>query len=391
MRIIKWVFVGLAAVVLGLAMLWVLIPKERIINFALAQVQAQTGRAVRVDGDSDLRIFPNIAVVADQISVANADWSDRGPMLSADRLDVSISAIALLRGDIVMSRMTLIRPEILLERHANGSANWDLGADGNETPEIADASDEQSKPGSTSPDIPIIEIPIAELIDGQLRFVDYGTGQDITLSAITAEVRVPALDQPIAFVGELTYGARPIMASLSTQFPSELGPDTQVPISAEISVTEAGTLSFEGFASLGGDVSGQFDVDLSSTQAFLSAFDVVATGLSKNLGAQIDASTNLSFDVGAWRFCLISAKARHLVGIVMCAHRRLTPLMPLSPFKKPYQLFCGQDQVLAHSTLWTFLLAKRPRKSQSSGMKLFRHLEWGGIKPHSIGTRFCAK
>lgn len=296
MRIIKWVFVGLAAVVLGLAMLWVLIPKERIINFALAQVQAQTGRAVRVDGDSDLRVFPNIAVVADQISVANADWSDRGPMLSADRLDVSISAIALLRGDIVMSRMTLIRPEILLERHANGSANWDLGADDDETPEIADASDEQSKPESTSPDIPIIEIPIAELIDGQLRFVDYGTGQDITLSAITAEVRVPALDQPITFVGELTYGARPIMASLSTQFPSELGPDTQVPISAEISVTEAGTLSFEGFASLGGDVSGQFDVDLSSTQAFLSAFDVVATGLSKNLGAQIDASTNLSFD-----------------------------------------------------------------------------------------------
>lgn len=118
MRIIKWVFVGLAAVVLGLAMLWVLIPKERIINFALAQVQAQTGRAVRVDGDSDLRVFPNIAVVADQISVANADWSDRGPMLSADRLDVSISAIALLRGDIVMSRMTLIRSEILLERHA---------------------------------------------------------------------------------------------------------------------------------------------------------------------------------------------------------------------------------------------------------------------------------
>ena len=171
MRIIKWVFVGLAAVVLGLAMLWVLIPKERIINFALAQVQAQTGRAVRVDGDSDLRIFPNIAVVADQISVANADWSDRGPMLSADRLDVSISAIGLLRGDIVMSRMTLIRPEILLERHANGSANWDLGADDDETPEIADASDEQSKPESTSPDIPIIEILIAELIDGQLRFV----------------------------------------------------------------------------------------------------------------------------------------------------------------------------------------------------------------------------
>ena len=53
-------------------------------------VEAQTGRDISVGGDAELKIFPNLVVVADQVSVANADWSDRGAMMSADRLDASI-------------------------------------------------------------------------------------------------------------------------------------------------------------------------------------------------------------------------------------------------------------------------------------------------------------
>ena len=89
MRIVKWVFGGLAAVVVVLGLTWVMVPKDRIINFALDRVEAQTGRYISVGGDAELKIFPNLVVVADQVSVANADWSDRGAMMSADRLDIS--------------------------------------------------------------------------------------------------------------------------------------------------------------------------------------------------------------------------------------------------------------------------------------------------------------
>jgi uncharacterized protein involved in outer membrane biogenesis len=89
MRIVKWVFGGLAAVVVVLGLAWVMVPKDRIINFALDWVEAQTGRYISVGGDAELKIFPNLVVVADQVSVANADWSDRGAMMSADRLDIS--------------------------------------------------------------------------------------------------------------------------------------------------------------------------------------------------------------------------------------------------------------------------------------------------------------
>mgnify|MGYP000291876659 FL=1 len=82
-------FGGLAAFVVVLGLAWVMVPKDRIINFALDRVEAQTGRYISVGGDAELKIFPNLVVVADQVSVANADWSDRGAMMSADRLDIS--------------------------------------------------------------------------------------------------------------------------------------------------------------------------------------------------------------------------------------------------------------------------------------------------------------
>jgi AsmA protein len=97
-RIVKWVLGGLAAIFVFLGLAWFMVPKDRIINFALNQIEAQTGCDISVGGDAELKIFPNLVVVADQVSVANAEWSDRGAMMSADPLDVSVSMAALFGG-----------------------------------------------------------------------------------------------------------------------------------------------------------------------------------------------------------------------------------------------------------------------------------------------------
>ena len=191
MRIVKWVFGGLAAIVVILGLAWVMVPKDRIINFALDRVEAQTGRDISVGGDAELKIFPNLVVVADQVSVANADWSDRGAMMSADRLDVSVSMAALFGGDIVISRLSFIRPDILLERNESGQSNWVFGAD---QPQMRDATQTDTNADQTAgmdrADVPLIEIPIAEIVDGQVRYRDRVTGRDITVRDISAELRM---------------------------------------------------------------------------------------------------------------------------------------------------------------------------------------------------------
>ena len=297
MRIVKWVFGGLAAIVVILGLVWVMLPKDRIINFALNQIEAQTGRDIGVGGDAELKIFPNLVVVADLVSVANADWSDRGAMMSADRLDVSVSMAALLGGDIVISRLSLIRPDILLERNENGQANWVFGSDQpqkRDAPQTDDEADQTA--GTDGADVPLIEIPIAEIVDGQVRYSDRVTGQDITVRDISAELRLPSLDQPVTFAGALSYGARPLTLAASAQLPEDFGTTTPIPFGAEVTVSEGGALSINGTATTKGSVTGDLVLDLSSTQNFLSAFDVAVSGLAKNLGAAVQASTKLTLD-----------------------------------------------------------------------------------------------
>ena len=297
MRSVKWVVGGLAAVVVILGLAWVMVPKERIIKFALNQVQAQTGRDVTVGGDADLKIFPNLVVVAEQVSVANADWSDRGPMMTAERLDVAVSMTALLGGDIVISRLSLVRPDILLERDETGLANWVFGSDQTQTRDTPNEnSGVDGGAGTNDADIPLIEIPIAEIVDGQVRYIDRASGSDMSLRDISAELRMPALDQPISFAGALTYGARAITLAASAQMPADFAHNTPIPFGAEIAVSEGGALSLEGTATLSGRVTGDVSMDIANTHNFLSAFDVTVSGLSPNLGAQVKASTKLALD-----------------------------------------------------------------------------------------------
>ena len=207
---------------------------------------------------------------------------------------------ALFGGDIVISRLSLIRPDMLLERNESGQANWVFGSD---QPQMRDTSQTENEAdqavGSDGTDVPLIEIPIAEIVEGQVRYSDRMSGQNITVRDISAELRMPSLDQPVTFAGALTYGARPLTLAASAQLPENFGATTPIPFGAEVTVSDGGALPINGTATMAGNVTGDLVLDLSSTQTFLSAFDVAVSGLMKNLGATVQASTKLILDGGA--------------------------------------------------------------------------------------------
>jgi AsmA protein len=218
-------------------------------------------------------------------------------MMTAERLDVAVSMTALLGGDIVISRLSLVRPDILLERDETGLANWVFGSDETQTRDTPNEnSGVDGGSGKNDADIPLIEIPIAEIVDGQVRYIDRASGSNMTLRDISAELRMPALDQLISFAGALTYGARAITLAASAQMPAGFAHTTPIPFGAEIAVSEGGALSLEGTATLSGRVTGDVSMDIANTHNFLSAFDVTVSGLSPNLGAQVKASTKLALD-----------------------------------------------------------------------------------------------
>ena len=100
----------------------------------------------------------------------------------------------------------------------------------------------------------------------------------------------------MTFTGALTYGARPITLAASAELPEDFGNTTPIPFGAEVTVDDGGALSINGTATAMGSVTGELVLDLSSTQNFLSAVDVSVSGLTKNLGASVQASTKLTLD-----------------------------------------------------------------------------------------------
>jgi len=84
-----------------------------------------TGRELRIEGDlKPLWSWANPRFRAEKVSFANPDWASEDYMFRADALEASIALLPLLRGQVVVPKMHLQRPEVFLERDAEGRKNW---------------------------------------------------------------------------------------------------------------------------------------------------------------------------------------------------------------------------------------------------------------------------
>jgi AsmA protein len=97
----RWIFrligavVVMAAIVLGAV---VFLPSERVARIAADHLSKASGREVTLSGETTLSLYPVLGVSTGAVEVANADWSDAGPMLRAESLKIGVAPMPLLRG-----------------------------------------------------------------------------------------------------------------------------------------------------------------------------------------------------------------------------------------------------------------------------------------------------
>jgi len=130
MKVPRWLKITLLAVVgvlavvaVGLVVLVNTIDLGRFAKLAIDEVKATTGRDLRI-GKVDVKLVPRIAVVADDVSFANASWGSRPEMVRAKRVEAAVALLPLLRKDVEITRLALVEPDILLETDAKGTGNW---------------------------------------------------------------------------------------------------------------------------------------------------------------------------------------------------------------------------------------------------------------------------
>lgn len=323
----RWL-VRVAGSLLLLALLAVaalfLVPTETVGRLASAQIERLTGRAVTIEGGLRPTIWPQIGVRTGPVTLQNAPWSKAGPMLRADALDLSIDAAALFGGTVRVTGLKLTAPDILLERAADGSANWDL------TPPAPAPAGEDAVAGSDgAPPAPQqaatpFSIDRAEIAGGTLRYMDHGSGESLTVTALDLETAIPDFQGKAEMrASAVINGQAARLAGTVTGFAAFL--DGKV-IPATLSGTLAGAeVSFDGrlgFSPVAAE--GKLDLTFRDVPAIFALLGRAAPGLPAGLGRDRIAISG--------RATLTPEGSAHLrEGVITLDDNRLTGAFDLVP------------------------------------------------------------
>lgn len=283
----KWVGRIFGALLLIIAVVVVslfFLPADRIAQVAAQQIKAQTGREVSITGDISMTIWPVLGVSAGSIEVGNADWSEQGPMLTAQNAAIGIDAGALLKGEIKITNIEAASPTIRLESRKDGRVSW----------EFTDASGEAAIETETDPEreaqafsLQRLSITDATLIyDAEGSDLVSYSGVDLALdwperlgrADIRATLRPAGQDVKVVagiegFAGFIAGEVQPIVASIETA---------------------GGSLDLNGRLSTAGDVAGQLGLKLSDTDQFLRGLGLPEAELPRGLGRKVDLSTEMT-------------------------------------------------------------------------------------------------
>ncbi len=201
---LKWIALGSVAilvlsVVAALVALSSIDPRQYG-NMAIAAVKQSTGRDLKVNGAMDLRISLAPEVTLDDVSFANAPWATRSEMIRLRRAELKIALAPLFLGEVRISRLTLVEPEVLLEVDENGRGNWDFKEDRESRPT-------QPKRVAGAPSLKLHEVTLE---NGRLIYHDWKAGKRTQLALAHANLHRPhALSRRLQVVIAGTLDRKP--------------------------------------------------------------------------------------------------------------------------------------------------------------------------------------
>jgi uncharacterized protein involved in outer membrane biogenesis len=103
-------------------------PPERLAALLAARVKAETGRDFRIGGDVSFRLWPTLAVVANDVAFGNAEWGSRPDMVTLRRAAFAVALRPLLSGEVHVLAVDIDGADVLLESDRSGRSNWILEA-----------------------------------------------------------------------------------------------------------------------------------------------------------------------------------------------------------------------------------------------------------------------
>ena len=243
----KKIAIGVGAVVLVVLAIALLAPIFIDLNDfkpdITREVEAATGRKLIITGDIDARVLPSPGATVSGIRFASIDGAKNADMATLESVEVDLAFGPLLRGNIQVRSVTLVKPVIAIEILSDGRSNLELSP----LAESGASTDAESAAGTVDDPGPAISIDRVTIEEGSISYSDAATGETIRVEAIDATLSAETLKGPFAGVGEFELRKVPMNFAIST---GSLADQRPIPLLVEIGIGDADAkFTFRGQAS----------------------------------------------------------------------------------------------------------------------------------------------
>src|ERR671919_633056 len=202
-RALMWVGAFFVVTIIAVAIFVVTLDTNKAKGYLSAGVSKATGRQLSIDGDLKVDLGWTSRLSVSEIKFENAGWSKHPQMVEVGLFDVQIDLWQLLsKFRLVFPTVTVSQPKVILEKNAEGSANWEFSA--------APAVTEPVAPEKRT-EFPVIEKLVIK--DGTLLFDNQESKTQIELKLTQAEA-AGFLEEPVKLKAEGTYQKLPLTLSL---------------------------------------------------------------------------------------------------------------------------------------------------------------------------------
>ena len=293
--VMRWI-VRLGMLLLVMVVVFVgavlMLPQDRIARIAAKQISALTGREVTMRGQTRLSVYPVLGVSTGEVVIANAEWSDGPPMFRAERLKIGVEPQVLWGGDIRITGLEAIRPEINLERAADGRVNWELGIEN-----IAPSGlPPEGEPGAALPRSEWLALTLdrALIRDATFRYTDHGTGRRIEMKGMDFDLRWPERQGPASFDVTLRPVGAPVRITGRLDRLAEFIDGAITDLAADLEAP-GGRIAYAGRAGVSGQLQGRLTLTIEDSARFLAALGASGVEIPAGLGRSARGEALVSF------------------------------------------------------------------------------------------------
>jgi uncharacterized protein involved in outer membrane biogenesis len=176
-QLLKWIGIVLGVLILAVVLFLAFFDLNRLRGPLSTMVSDKLERPFAIRGDLDVDWSRTPKITINDIELGNASWGSRPEMFTLDRAEVSLRVPDLFKGQLVLPEIRVSKPHLLLEKNAEGKANWDFGLPPKE---------EEQKP--TGPPISRRSFPKIDRLaidDGKIVFRDPSSRTELDMNVST--------------------------------------------------------------------------------------------------------------------------------------------------------------------------------------------------------------